>query len=93
MEYQKYQKALDIIGCCSNKCDKFNCQYNNQGHCKDRSIVNDNLSILQELIILNTPTNPSLVYEDEPLCPNCGELIEEYDDHCEECDQRIDWSE
>ncbi len=31
--------------------------------------------------------------EDEPLCPNCHNVLDGTEEYCEICDQRLDWSE
>lgn len=38
-----------------------------------------------------TPKKPNWVYNDEPLCPNCGEVLADGDAYCEECHQFIEW--
>lgn len=38
-----------------------------------------------------TPTPPNWIYEDEPLCPNCGEVMDDGENPCECCNQLIDW--
>lgn len=40
-----------------------------------------------------TPKKPNWIYDDEPLCPYCGEVLDGTEVHCDECDQRLDWSE
>lgn len=40
-----------------------------------------------------TPTKPNWIYDDEPLCPYCQEVIEDGDVICDSCHQLIDWSE
>ena len=40
-----------------------------------------------------TPTKPNWIYEDEPMCPNCGEIMDDGENPCECCNQLIDWSE
>ena len=40
-----------------------------------------------------TPTPPNWIYEDEPLCPHCGEVMDYGESPCEYCNQMIDWSE
>ena len=39
------------------------------------------------------PKKPNYVYDDEPLCPYCQEVIEGGDVICESCRQLIDWSD
>lgn len=39
------------------------------------------------------PTKPNWIYNDEPLCPYCQEVIEDGDVICESCHQLIDWRE
>ena len=39
----------------------------------------------------HTPTKPYWVYDDEPLCPYCHCVVEEYEEVCRECTQLIDW--
>lgn len=46
-----------------------------------------------EALKKQTPTKPNWVYDDEPLCPYCQEVIEDGDAICENCHQLIDWSE
>lgn len=41
----------------------------------------------------HTPTKPDWVYDDEPLCPYCQCVLEEYEEVCGECTQLIDWSD
>lgn len=38
-----------------------------------------------------TPTPPNWIYEDEPLCPHCGEVMDDGENPCECCNQLIDW--
>ena len=47
--------------------------------------------VLAELIEKQTPKKPNGVYDDEPLCPHCQEVIEDGDAMCEACHQLIDW--
>ena len=50
--------------------------------------------LLQELIDLNTSKKVQWLWEDEPSCPNCGEVIEaDNSKRCEFCEQKLDWSE
>ena len=39
------------------------------------------------------PKKPNWIYEDEPMCPNCGEIMDDGENPCECCNQLIDWSE
>lgn len=54
----------------------------------DRSAISE----ISEIMEKATPKKPVCVYDDEPLCPNCGEVLDGTEEHCDECDQRIDWS-
>lgn len=48
---------------------------------------------LKKIIELQKPKEPNYIYEDEPLCPYCGTVLDGYEEHCIECDQKIAWSE
>ena len=39
------------------------------------------------------PKEPVCVYEDEPMCPYCRTILDGYEKHCINCDQKIDWSD
>lgn len=39
------------------------------------------------------PKKPNYVYEDEPLCPYCGAVLDDCESPCENCNQFIDWSD
>lgn len=41
------------------------------------------------------PTKPNCIYEDEPICPFCGEILDLTDDDpvCCKCGAVIDWIE
>lgn len=39
------------------------------------------------------PKKPNYVYEDEPLCPYCGAVLDYCESPCEDCNQFIDWSD
>ncbi len=47
---------------------------------------------MEILIEKATPKKPNWVYDDEPLCPYCGEVLDGTEEYCDECDQRLDWS-
>lgn len=51
------------------------------------------LSQLNELFEKTTPKKPIWEYDDEPICPYCREPLDGDEEHCDLCDQRIDWSE
>ena len=40
-----------------------------------------------------TPQKPLWVYNDEPLCPNCGAVLDDCETPCENCHQFLDWSD
>lgn len=46
-----------------------------------------------EALEKTTPKKPNWVYNDEPLCPNCGGVLDDSDPVCEYCHQLLDWSE
>ena len=46
-----------------------------------------------EALELITPKEPLTIYEDEPICPTCRNVLDGYEEHCIGCDQRIDWSD
>lgn len=49
--------------------------------------------VLQELIEKSTPKNANWIYDDEPLCPCCGEVLDTSEVLCPKCGQRLDWSD
>lgn len=51
------------------------------------------LEVAIEALEKMTPTKPNWIYEDEPMCPNCGEIMDDGENPCECCNQLIDWSE
>lgn len=51
------------------------------------------LNMAIEALEKMTPTKPNWIYEDEPMCPNCGEIMDDGENPCECCNQLIDWSE
>lgn len=46
-----------------------------------------------EALEKQVPKKPNYIYEDEPLCPYCGAVLDYCDSPCENCNQFIDWSE
>lgn len=48
---------------------------------------------IKEIMEKATPKKPNWIYDDEPLCPNCGDVLDGTEEHCDGCDQRLDWSE
>ena len=46
-----------------------------------------------EALEKQTPKKPNYLYEDEPLCPYCGAVLDDCESPCENCNQFIDWSE
>lgn len=48
---------------------------------------------LREKLAIATNKKPVWIYDDEPLCPNCSEVLDDGCEHCDMCDQRIDWSD
>lgn len=46
-----------------------------------------------EALEKQTPKKPNYLYEDEPLCPYCGAVLDYCESPCENCNQFIDWSE
>lgn len=46
-----------------------------------------------EALEKQTPKKPNYLYEDEPLCPYCGAVLNYCESPCENCNQFIDWSE
>lgn len=46
-----------------------------------------------EALEKQTPKKPNYVYEDEPLCPYCGAVLDDCESPCENCNQFIDWSD
>lgn len=47
-----------------------------------------------ELVEHTTPKKVVWIYDDEPLCPSCSEVIDAGDqDLCEFCGQRLDWGD
>ena len=55
----------------------------------DQEAVDEIKSIMEKA----TPKKPNWIYDDEPLCPNCGDVLDGTEEHCDGCDQRLDWSE
>lgn len=53
----------------------------------------ENCQKIRETIEKATPKKPNWIYDDEPLCPYCGEVLDGTEVHCDECDQRLDRSE
>lgn len=45
-----------------------------------------------EALEKQTPKKPNYLYEDEPLCPYCGAVLDYCESPCENCNQFIDWS-
>lgn len=84
MKMNKYQEALDRL---ISNIGVARCNYRKSGEAKE------NVRTLQELIDKATPKKPHWIYDDEPLCPYCGEVLDGTEEHCDECDQRLDWSE
>ena len=84
----KYQEALDILHGVANGnlIRETTCDY-------QRDKNDEYKDILQELVDKATPKKPHWIYDDEPLCPYCGEVLDGTEEHCDECDQRLDWSD
>ena len=59
------------------------------GHFRNEQQENATL----EKLGLATAKKPRWIYDDEPLCPCCGEVLDTTEVHCDVCDQRLDWSE
>lgn len=57
------------------------------------SMLREALDLSIELLEKATPKKPHWIYDDEPLCPYCGEVLDGTEEHCDECDQRLDWSD
>ena len=76
----KYQEALDLLAIQTDK----EIIYQDE--------INHYVNTLQELIDKATPTKPYYKEADEPLCPYCHNPLDGAEEHCEVCDQRIDWS-
>lgn len=57
------------------------------------SMLREALDLAIILLERATPKKPNWIYDDEPLCPNCGEVLDGTEEHCDGCDQRLDWSE
>ena len=80
----KYQKALERI----------------KKHCPTlfAEVVKD-LATLQELVDKETPIKVTDIHVDEFYCPKCHSEIthdkynSEHPKYCEECGQRLDWSD
>lgn len=53
------------------------------------------VSDINDIIEKAIPKKPVYVSgcEDEPLCPNCRDILDGTEEHCGLCDQRLDWSE
>lgn len=47
-----------------------------------------------ELVEHTTPKEVVWIFDDEPICPSCSEVIDDGNqDLCEYCGQRLDWGE
>ncbi len=57
------------------------------------SMLREALDLAIILLERATPKKPNWIYDDEPLCPNCGDVLDGTEEHCDGCDQRLDWSE
>lgn len=57
------------------------------------SMLREALDLSIELLEKATPKKPNWIYDDEPLCPYCGEVLDGTEEHCDECDQRLDWGD
>lgn len=53
----------------------------------------DEISELKSKLELATPKKPTWIYDDEPICPNCSEVLDDGEEHCKVCDQRLCWTE
>lgn len=80
----KYQEALDILSCLMSR--KTEDDYTPFEYRKAQAT-------LQELVDKATPTKPIWEFDDEPICPYCRSVLDGDEEHCEVCDQRIDWSD
>lgn len=54
----------------------------------------DAIELINKLIEEHYPKKVVWIYDDEPLCPSCSEVIDAGNqDLCEFCGQRLDWSD
>lgn len=65
-----------------------------RAHSPEHDVIFDNaVKKIRETIEKATPKKPNWIYDDEPLCPCCGEVLDSTEEHCDECDQRLDWGD
>lgn len=63
------------------------------GAYEDTGLTPEEIIELKAKVELATPKKPYWICDDEPMCPNCCEIIDDGMEHCDACDQRLDWSE
>lgn len=78
-----------------SRIDCLNCIDGKENRCDGCNLYKISLNIneIMDTLMKHTPTKPNWVYDDEPLCPYCQSVLDEYEEVCEECTQLIDWSE
>ena len=83
----KYEIALNWL---CDQCFHLKIEHGNRCEWVDKC---KHIERLKELVEKATPMKPIWEYEDEPICPYCREPLDGDEEHCDLCDQRIDWSE
>lgn len=82
------QEIIEQLESLKSHCEDFkneeDCVWSKDVEALDRAI---------EALEKQTPTKPNYVYEDEPLCPYCGAVLDDCESPCENCNQFIDWSD
>lgn len=63
------------------------------GAYEDTGLTPEEIIELKAKVELATPKKPCWICNDEPMCPNCCEIIDDGMEHCDSCDQRLNWSE
>ena len=63
------------------------------GAYEDTGLTPEEIIELKAKVELATPKKPCWICNDEPMCPTCCEIIDDGMEHCDSCDQRLDWSE
>ena len=93
MEIAELLKALKQSSIDKHRC--LGCGYEHNCGVHGCVINRRAIEIITELegkLELATAKKPRWLYEDEPLCPCCGEVLDTTEEHCDGCDQRLDWS-